>query len=148
MKYMYTQPRKERFVMSRKIIRDYLCKYSIGFKEKFRIFPLQSVTGQVDYMPHFYLHDITHGKKRVLLEINTHFNLEDVATLRLFLDTYGRLYHLILVVSGSHIQKWNEYDDGIQAVFHDIWSISNVEFLMRHLESLHTNEVLLKTAKH
>ena len=141
---MNTQPHKERFVLQRKIVKEQLCKSSIRFKENFRVFPLGSGTRTVDYVPHFYLNDIKYGTKRVLLEVNTGIKLDDVTKFRLFLDIYGRLYHLILVVDDLQIRNWNQYDDGAQAVFHDIWPIDSTQFLMRHLASLHAHDLGLK----
>ena len=133
---MSAQHQNERFGPQKNIIRSYLLDSNIQFQENFRIFPLHSNGQDLEYVPQFYLCSIKHKNKRILIEVNTKPKPADIAKFRFFLDIYGRLYHLIMVVDNTHIRQWNNYDNGVQAVFHDIWTIGSAEFLIQHLKSL------------
>ena len=91
-------------------------------------------------MPHFYLSNAKYKHKHVIVEVNADIKLEGACRFRLFLDTYGRLCHLIVAVDDLQIRKWNEYDTGAQVVFHDIWFIDGVEFLLQYLKMLNAND--------
>lgn len=118
-------------------VKKHLIGANIEFVEHFRTFPLKSDGGfDIRYIPDFCLKNVRYKNKRILIEVHTRLRSKDVPKFRAFLDTYGRLYHLIMVVNGQQLRDWNWYNDGGQAMFHDIWVINSIEFLIKYLQSL------------
>lgn len=134
---MHGQSHKRGVASGRSIVKKHLLQSGVRFEESFRIFPLKSNDGLIfDYIPDFYLKDIRHKNKRILIEVHTKLTLNDVIKFRLFMDTYGRAYHLIMIVHDQQLREWNRYDYGEQALFHDIWTIDAIEFFVKQLQSL------------
>ena len=134
---MNDQPHKRRSTSWKNTVKEHLLKSDIRFEEDFRIFPLKSNGGEsFDYVPNFCLKDIRYRGKRILVEVHANLTSNDVVKLGLFLDIYGRIYHLIVIVGDQQLREWNKYDEGRQAMFHDIWTVEGVKFLIKHLQSL------------
>lgn len=134
---MNGRPHEQTPSLGKDKVRKHLLMANIEFVEHFRIFPLKSDSGfDMRYIPDFCLKNVRYKNKRILIGVHTKLRSKDVPKFRAFLDTYERLYHLIVVVSGQQLRDWNWYDDGEQALFHDIWVIDSLEFLIKYLQSL------------
>lgn len=114
-------------------IRRKFRKAELEFDEKFRKFPLEANGEVIDYLPDFVLKDFQHNEKKILIEAHQELTEKDIRKYRLFMDKYGRTYHLIMIVQGNYLQKWNELDQGEQALFHDIWIDEDVDVFIKTL---------------
>jgi len=114
-------------------IRKKFGKSKLEFDEKFRKFPLEINGEVIDYIPDFILKDFRENGKSILIEAHQDLTEKDVKKFRLFMNKYGSTYHLIMIVQGNYLQKWNELDQGEQTLFHDIWVDEDVDIFIKTL---------------
>jgi hypothetical protein len=112
-----------------------LNKSKIKFEKKFRTFPLQIDDSTIPYTPDFLLDFAYKNRRHVIVEVHEDLTDQDVKKYRTFMDVYGRIYYLIIVVSEYQLRKWNEMNMG-GALFHDIWSLNDIKIMISQLERL------------
>ena len=118
-----------------------LSKSKIEFEKKFRTFPLQIDDSSVSYTPDFLLDFAYKNRRSVIVEVHEDLTDFDVKKFSTFMDVYGRIYYLIVVVSDGQLRKWNEIDHGNHVLFHDIWTLNDIELMISQLEKLrHTSK--------
>ena len=113
-----------------------LQKSKIKFKKKFRTLPLLIDGLDEDYTPDFLLDFAYKGRRHVIVEVHEDLTEHDITKYRTFMDVYGRIYYLIVVVNEGQLRKWNELDMAEQSLFHDIWTLDNIEIMISELEKL------------
>ena len=119
-----------------RLVQKKLNKSKIKFSKKFRKFPLEIDENVIYFTPDFRL-DFPYKKRQyVLVEVHEELEESDVKKFRTFMDVYGRVYWLIIVTTYGELRKWNKFDDGVQSLFHDIWTLDNINDLIFTLERL------------
>lgn len=105
----------------------------ILFDAKFRIFPLIGSDGkEYIFVPDFTLKDYEHGNgKRILIEANEDLNESDKPMYSAFIQTYGQLYHLIMIVTDNQLRLWNASSEKL---FDDIWTIEDIDYFIADLK--------------
>lgn len=108
----------------------------IEFETKHRRFPIKIDDIDYIYSPDFILRDILLKEKKILIEAHEELLDEDIKKFRKFMDVYGRMYHLIVIVKCEELRKWNKFDSGEQAMFHEIWLYDDLNDLIKYLKKI------------
>ena len=119
-----------------KKVKKKLHNSSISFEEKFRKFPLEIDTNNVIYQPDFVLDFSYKNRKRVIVEVQEKRSLDEIKKYQTFVDVYGRVYWLIMVVTEEELRNWNEVSKRGLPVCHDIWTLPNIDDMIVTLEKL------------
>ena len=59
----------------------------------------------------------------------------DIKKFRGFMDVYGRIYWLIMLVKDEDLSRWNKFNRGEQSLCHDIVVLGNIENIINKLEN-------------
>ncbi len=119
-----------------KQVKEKLQESSIAFEEKFRKFPLEVDTINKDYEPDFILDFSYKKRKRVIVEVQESMSIDEVKKYQKFVEVYGRVYWLILVVTEGKLRSWNKIAVNGLPVCHDIWTLSGIDDMIKKLERL------------
>lgn len=111
-----------------------LQKSELKLEQKFRDFPLEVDGKSTHFVPDFKLSHIKRGSKFVIIQINETLTHNDIRKYASFLNKYGGIYHLIMIVKDEQLRNWNLHDDK-EGIFHDIWTEDGVDFLVDALRS-------------
>lgn len=117
-----------------KDVMNKLQKSGLPLEQKFRDFPLEVDGKSMHFVPDFKLSHIKRGSKFVIIQINETLTRGDVRKYASFLNKYGGIYHLIMIVKDEQLRNWNSYDDR-EGIFHDVWTEDGVGFLVDALGS-------------
>ena len=120
-------------VWEKKILKK-LCDSNLDIETRFRNFPLQIENEKFEYVPDFLIRGFLYKQREVIVEAHEEISEEDVNKYRKFRSVFGSMYYLILIVKDEELRKWNEYDQGSQGVFNEIWAVDKVELLIKYLE--------------
>lgn len=116
-------------------IKKKLSTSGLKFEEKFRTFPLQLDEKTVfQFIPDFIIKDLIYKNKKILVEAFDHFTENDAIKLRLFMETYGKIYFLILVVRNEELDKWNKLSSTHNPLFNEIWIHDDLNELITYLK--------------
>lgn len=121
-----------------KEVKEKLQESSIEFEVKHRKFPLEVDTRTTNYEPDFILDFSYKNRRRVIVEVQESMSMEDVKKYQTFVDVYGRVYWLILVVTEGKLRNWNEISAKGLPVSHEIWTLSGINDMISKLEKLRT----------
>jgi len=126
--------RHRKFTVWEEKVKMKLNKSGLKFEEKFRKFPLYlDHQSHFEYVPDFILKDVHYKNKKILVEAHEDFTEQDAIKYGLFMDKYGETYYLIMVVKSEQLWKWNEYDNKTHPLFHDIWTIDDLDDFIQNL---------------
>ncbi|RZD42967.1 MAG: hypothetical protein CXT78_08705 [Thaumarchaeota archaeon] len=117
-------------------VKEKLEASSISFEEKFRKLPLEVDTINKDYEPDFILDFSYKKRKRVIVEVQESMSIDEVKKYQKFVEVYGRVYWLILVVTEGKLRSWNKIAVNGLPVCHDIWTLSGIDDMIKKLERL------------
>jgi len=117
-------------------VKEKLEASSISFEEKFRKLPLEVDTINKDYEPDFILDFSYKKRKRVIVEVQESMSIDEVKKYQKFVEVYGRVYWLILVVTEGKLRSWNKIDVNGLPVCHEIWTLSGIDDMIKNLERL------------
>jgi len=141
-KIIWEKIKRKKFENSNKLsewelqVQKKLKKSKMKFSKKFRKFPLEIDDKVIYFTPDFRL-DFPYKKRQyVLVEVHEELEESDVKKFRTFMDVYGRVYWLIIVTTYGELRKWNKFDSGEQSLFHDIWTLDDINDLIVVLERL------------
>jgi len=132
-KQQYSFDQERNFSKWEKQIIKKIEKTNLKFETKFWKFPLNVRNKKFVYVPDLLLKDFTINDKKIIIETHEKISEDDIAKYRKFRSIYGRVYHLLMVVSDWELRKWNECDQ-VEGVFHEIWTSSNIDFLIKNLQ--------------
>ena len=118
-----------------------LRKSEIEIEKKFRRFPLKIDENVINYEPDFVLDFPYKGRKHVIIEVHENLTDYDVKKFRAFMDVYGRVYWFIVVAKYEQLRRWNGFDDAEQSLFHDIWTLEDIDIMISQLEKLRKTEI-------
>jgi len=121
-----------------RLVQKKLNKSKIKFSKKFRKFPLEINDNVTYFTPDFRLDFPYKKRQHVLVEVHEELEESDVKKFRTFMDVYGRIYWLIIVTKYGELRKWNKFDNAEQSLFHDIWTLDDINDLISKLERLRT----------
>ena len=124
-----------KFSQWEKLVRVKLRESKIQFKERFRKFPIEVDGKIIEYNPDFVLDFDFNLRRYVIVEVHENLIESDVKKFRGFMDVYGRIYWLIMLVKDGELRRWNKFNMGEQALFHDIWVLNNIEIMIKQLEN-------------
>ena len=119
-----------------KEVKEKLQESSIEFEVKHRKFPLEVDTQTTNYEPDFILDFSYKNRRRVIVEVQERMSVEDVKRYQTFVEVYGRVYWLILVVTEGKLRRWNEIAANGLPVCHEIWTLSGINEMVNKLEKL------------
>ena len=113
-------------------IRKCLQAKNVQYEEKFRSFPIGD--GKY-YVPKFVLNEISYGTKHVVID-SREIKPSTVDTLELasFIDKYGIMFHVLLVVHDSYLMEWNKHDKDTH-IFDDICTYESISEMVDYLQS-------------
>ena len=108
-------------------------KSDLDIEIKFRNFPLHIEKEKFEYIPDFLIKGFLYKQREVIVEAHEEISKEDVTKYRKFRSVFGAMYYLILIVKDEELRKWNEFDQGVQGVFNEIWVVDSVDLLIKYL---------------
>ena len=129
-------PKKNDFSGWEKQILKKLRDSGISIETKFRNFPLNVENEKFEYVPDFLMKGFEYKGREVLVEAHEKISEEDVKKYRKFRSVFGSTYYLIMIVTDGELRSWNEYDQGAQGFFNEIWAMGDIEFLIEHLRKM------------
>jgi len=100
---------------------------------KFRNFPLHVEKEKFEYVPDFLIKGFLYKQREIIVEAHEEISEDDVNKYRKFRSVFGAMYYLILIVKDEELRKWNEFDQGVQGVFNEIWTVNDVDLLIIHM---------------
>lgn len=113
-------------------VRNKLFRGNIEFETKFRIFPIKTDDGKEQiYIPDFTLKNYRKENKIILIEASEDLNQNDIPMFSTFIQYYGNLYHLIMIVTDNQLRLWNTAN---ATLFHEIWTIDDLDYLIQELK--------------
>ena len=136
----FFQNKKNDWTEWEKKVKKKLIKSSVKFEEKFRKFPLFE-DDEIFYEPDFVLDFPYNGRRRVIVEVQEERTEKEIKKYQEFLKVYGKIYWLILVVKYEELRNWNEVSEKIQNVSHEIWTLNDIDDLIKCLENLREIEI-------
>lgn len=119
-------------IWERKILKK-MRNSELDIETKFRNFPLHIEKEKFEYIPDFLIKGFLYKQREVIVEAHEEISEEDVNRYRKFRSVFGVMYYLILIVKDKELQKWNDLDQGVQGIFNEIWSVNNVDLLIKYL---------------
>ncbi len=123
-------------------VRHKLQKSNIKFEEKFRTFPLILYENTINYIPDFILSNHTFKNKKIIVEAHKDLTPQDVVKYGLFMKKFGMAYHLIMIVQYGQLRKWNEINQNERPLFHDIWTVEDLDHFIDYLKKHKTSKIL------
>ena len=129
-------PKKNDFSGWEKQILKKLRDSGISIETKFRNFPLNVENEKFEYVPDFLMKGFEYKGREVLVEAHEKISEEDVKKYRKFRSVFGSTYYLIMIVTDGELRMWNEYDQGVQGFFNEIWAVGDIEFLTERLRKM------------
>jgi len=117
-------------------VKKKLEKSSIVFEEKFRKFPLEVDITTTNYEPDFILDFSYKKRRRVIVEVQENMSISEAKKYQRFVEVYGRVYWLIMVVTEGKLRTWNEISTKGLPVCHEIWTLSGINDMIKKLEKL------------
>ena len=119
------------FTKWEKIILDEMKKIDYNIELKHRKFPLEVDSKIYVYIPDMMISGFRINDKKIIVEAHENLLEEDIIKYRKFMKEYKNIYHVIIIVEGSQLRKWNENSKG-SPLFNDIWIKENMkEFQIR-----------------
>ncbi len=100
---------------------------------KFRNFPLHVEKEKIEYIPDFLIKGFLYKQREIIIEAHEEISEDDVSKYRKFRSVFGAMYYLILIVKKEEFERWNTYDQGIQGVFNEIWTLNDIDLLIKYL---------------
>ena len=116
-------------VWERRILRK-LRKSGFSIETKFRNFPVRVENEIFEYIPDFLVKDFEYKGREILIEAHEKISEDDVEKYRKFRSTFGISYYMIMIVTDEELRIWNEYDQGKQGFFNEIWTDDDIENLI------------------
>ncbi len=129
-------PKKNDFSGWEKQILKKLRDSGISIETKFRNFPLNVENEKFEYVPDFLMKGFEYKGREVLVEAHEKISEEDVKKYRKFRSVFGSTYYLIMIVTDGELRSWNEYDQGVQGFFNEIWAVGDIEILTERLRKM------------
>ena len=86
-----------------------------------------------EYIPDFLVKDFEYKGREILIEAHEKISEDDVEKYRKFRSIFGVSYYMIMIVTDEELRIWNEYDQGKQGFFNEIWPDDDAVLLIEDL---------------
>jgi len=120
------------FTKWEKIILDKIKKMELKIEFKHRKFPLQVNSKIFLYIPDVMIFGFRINNKKIIVEAHQDLLEEDIIKYRKFIKEYKNIYHVIMIVEGSQLRKWNEKSKGAP-LFSEIWVKEDIKDFINYL---------------